>query len=121
MTNIGCMEIDRKPLRTAREQFLAIPGLIDWTGWHIFCSASIYAWLEPTHPKVSLAENNKTIIHHHYRLLLVEGADTLLTVLQCQPPSALQLILHGFGAIHRIALRKSDISGNCTIASWLVM
>ena len=30
MTNIGCMEIDRKPLRTAREQFLAIPGLFDW-------------------------------------------------------------------------------------------
>ena len=39
-------------------------------------------------------KTTKLLHHHHYRLLLVEGVDTLLTVLQCQAPadSVLQLI-----------------------------
>ena len=51
MTNIGRMEIDRKPLRTAREQFLAIPGLIDWLDWlayFLLCQHLCLAWTDPS-------------------------------------------------------------------------
>ena len=97
LTNIGAWRLIESHWELQQSNFLQYPpGLIDWLDWlaYSFALPAFMPGLNQTTQKNPCWLKTTKLLYHHYRLLLVEGVDTLLTVLQCQAPadSVLQLI-----------------------------